>query len=237
EIFHADTTYINTYDSTSQSVYSQYYVDQGERQNRTEPLPFGEGLYSRVIQTRQPVLARTRQEQRAMGVTFAVSPHSEQDLNQSYLGVPILLGDEVTGVVSVQAYKEHAFGENDMRLLQTLANSMSVALENARLFDETERLLKETEERAAELAVITSVQQALAAQVDMQGFYAAVGDKIREIFDAQGAIIGTLNHEARQVAFDYFYEKGDRYYPPPVPFTGLIDYLIRTGEKIVINED
>ena len=46
---------------------------------------------------------------------------------------------------------------------------MGVALENARLFDETQRLLKETEQRAAELAIINSVQQALAAELDMQG--------------------------------------------------------------------
>ena len=36
---------------------------------------------------------------------------------------------------------------------------MSVALESARLFDETNRLLKETEQRTAELAVINSVQE------------------------------------------------------------------------------
>ena len=41
-----------------------------------------------------------------------------------------------------------------MRLLDTLAASLSVALENARLFDETKRLLAETNERAAELAII-----------------------------------------------------------------------------------
>ena len=70
-----------------------------------------------------------------------------------------------------------------MRLLHTLANAMSVALENARLFDETQRLLKETEQRAAELAIINSVQQALAAELNMQGIYDAVGDKIREIFN------------------------------------------------------
>ena len=50
----------------------------------------------------------------------------------------------------------------DIRLLETLANSMSVALENARHFDETQRLLKETEQRNAELAVINSVQEGLA---------------------------------------------------------------------------
>ena len=57
-----------------------------------------------------------------------------------------------------------------------------MALENARLFDETQRLFKQSEQRAAELAIINSVQQALAAELNMQGIYDAVGDKIREIF-------------------------------------------------------
>ena len=51
----------------------------------------------------------------------------------------------------------------------TVAASMGVALENARLFDETQRLFKESEQRAAELAIINSVQQALAAELNMQG--------------------------------------------------------------------
>ena len=76
-----------------------------------------------------------------------------------------------------------------MRLLQTLANSMSVALENARLFDETQRLLKETEQRNAELAIINSVQEGLASKLEMQAIYDLVGDKIREMFDAQGVAI------------------------------------------------
>jgi GAF domain-containing protein len=74
-------------------------------------------------------------------------------------------------------------------LLQTLAGSMSVALENARLFDETQRLYKESEQRAAELAIINSVQQALAAELNMQGIYDAVGDKIREIFGKRDVAI------------------------------------------------
>ena len=69
-----------------------------------------------------------------------------------------------------------------MRLLSTLADSMSVALENARLFAETKRLLEETEQRAAELAVINSVQQGMAAQLDFQGIIDLVGDKLREVF-------------------------------------------------------
>ena len=76
-----------------------------------------------------------------------------------------MVGNKVTSYVSLQNVdKENAFSESDVRLLETLANSMSVALENARLFDETIRLLKETEQRTAELSVINSVQDGLAKE-------------------------------------------------------------------------
>ena len=63
----------------------------------------------------------------------------------------------------------------------TVAASMGVALENARLFDETQRLLKETEQRAAELAVINSIQEGMAAELDFQAIIDLVGDKLREV--------------------------------------------------------
>src|SRR5260221_6473794 len=104
---------------------------------------------------------------------------------RSVLYVPMLVNGEVIGVVSLQNLdRENAFSESDVSLLQTLANSMSVALDNARLFDETQRLLKETEERNAELAVINSLPTALAAQLNHQGNYDAVGGQIRAIFQA-----------------------------------------------------
>ena len=84
--------------------------------------------------------------------------------------MPLKVGDKVTGYVSLQNIdQEHAFSHSDVRLLGTLANSMSVALENARLFDETNRLLKETEQRTAELSVINSVQEGLGKRTGHPG--------------------------------------------------------------------
>ena len=49
-----------------------------------------------------------------------------------------IVGDEGRGRISLQNLdREDAFSESDVRLLTTLAASLSVALENARLFDET----------------------------------------------------------------------------------------------------
>ena len=62
------------------------------------------------------------------------------------------------------------------------------------------RLLTETNERAAELAIINSVQEGLAAKLDMQAMYDLVGDKIQEIFDAQVVDIGLYDLEAGLIA-------------------------------------
>ena len=55
--------------------------------------------------------------------------------------------------------REHAFDEDDQRLLTTLAGSLTVALENA-------RLVQETRQRVAELATVNSVGHALSSQLD-----------------------------------------------------------------------
>src|SRR5262249_25588015 len=54
------------------------------------------------------------------------------------MGVPIIVGDKVWGVVDVQSSRQKAFNEDNVRLLQTLAANMGVALENARLFNEAQ---------------------------------------------------------------------------------------------------
>jgi hypothetical protein len=78
---------------------------------------------------------------------------------------------------------------------------MSVALESARRFDETNRLLKETEQRTAELAVINSVQEGLARELDMQAIYELVGERIRDVFNAQVVVIATFGPGKRYGVF------------------------------------
>ncbi len=231
DIFDAQSINIARYDADLDLFTSLYLVERGVRHS-IDPMKPGP-IFRRLLDTRESLFFETEEEFNA--IRAITVPGTESSKSGIY--VPLNQRNELFGVIALENVdREYAFSEADLRLLATLSNSMSVALENARLFDETQRLLKETEERNAELAVINSVQQALAAQLDMQGIDDAVGDKIRDIFDAQGVIIGTLDRENRQVIFNYFYEKGDRYYPEAVPFTGLIDHVIQTGEKVVINE-
>ena len=117
---------------------------------------------------------------------------------------------EATGVISLQNIdREHAFSDADVRLLTTLAGSLSVALENARLFEETRQ-------RNAELALINEVQRGLAENLDMQAMYDLVGDRLHEIFDAQVVDIGILDPAAGRIRFPYAIERGVRFPDEPI---------------------
>ncbi|MBV6397262.1 MAG: Sensor histidine kinase RcsC [Anaerolineales bacterium] len=235
EIFQADTTYIHSYTAKTQTVFSHYYVERGQR-FPPGALPFGRGLYTKVITSRQPVLFGTQEEYIQAGATIINSPGQDKELNESFLAVPIMHENEVTGVLSIQSYRRNVFNQNDVRLLQTLANAMSVALENARLFDETQRLLKETEQRNAELAIVNSVQGALAAQLDMQTIYDLVGEKIREIFDAHGAGITVVDHVNKVIRVPYLVEDGQLFRDKIVPLgKGLISIVLETKQPLLLN--
>ena len=100
-----------------------------------------------------------------------------------------------------------------MRLLTTVAASLGVALENARLFGETQRLLKETEQRNAELAVINSIQQGMAGSLDFRGIVELVGDKLRTVFGSDNLSIPWWDEQSGMAHVLYAVQHGERVHP------------------------
>ena len=145
--------------------------------------------------------------------------------------VPLVVGGEATGRISLQNIdREHAFSEGDVRLLTTLAGSLSVALENARLFEETRQ-------RNAELALINDVQRGLAENLEMQAMYDLVGERLAQIFDAQTVDIGVVDAAADQIWFPYSIERGVRLIDHPIEIMGFRKIAMETREPVVVNED
>ncbi|HEX8992075.1 MAG TPA: GAF domain-containing protein, partial [Anaerolineales bacterium] len=236
ELFHSTTMSIRLYDRTTNILSYPYVIDAGKR-DRIDPIPLGKGLTAHILETRQTLVINENLEQHMaeLGSYWLVTAEKEND--KSFVGVPILAGDQAIGAVVLGSKKEKAFGDADVRLLQTLTSSMGVALENARLFDETQRLFKAEQQRAAELAIINSVQEGLASKLEMQAIYDLVGDKIRDIFDAQSIMVGVIDPERRTRRIVYGWEKGLRQEARDVAFNKLTERLIESTEPIVINED
>ena len=78
--------------------------------------------------------------------------------------MPLIWANTVRGLINVTDYqREHAFSESDVRLLETLAAVMSVALQNAHLFDENRRRTRESA-ALAEVAVATCLRHSTCRQ-------------------------------------------------------------------------
>jgi len=130
------------------------------------------------------------------------------------------------------------FDKTDLEVITALANQAGTAIENARLFAETQHLLKETEQRANELAIINSVQQGLASKLDVQSIYDLVGDKFREIFDAQVVMISTYDPQSDTVEHRYAVEYDERVYSLGIhPPGGFRSQIIRTRKPFMLNTD
>jgi signal transduction histidine kinase len=62
------------------------------------------------------------------------------------LALPLKVGDEVLGVLDLQDTTLNAFSPNDVQVLQTLADQIAVAIQNAALFDAAQESRAEAEE-------------------------------------------------------------------------------------------
>jgi len=226
-IFQTRTAVITLHDAATNNLATPYSIDQGERLSPPDR-PLG-GLAGEVIQTRRPLRLGSNEASQALHAVIWGTDDAE-----SWLGVPIIAGERALGVISLERLPKNAFSESDERLLATIASNLGVALENARLFDETKRLLTETNERAAELAIINSVQQGLAAKLDMQSMYELVGDKIQEIFDAQVMAIALYDRATLTSRYPYAIERGVRFPEFTGAFSHVTHLLMKEKQALLI---
>ncbi len=144
---------------------------------------------------------------------------------------PLVSGGEVRGRISLQNLdRADAFGDGDIRLITTLAASLSVALENARLFDETKR-------RAAELAIVNSIQRGLSSELDIQSMYELVGERASDVFDANVVDIAIFDPDEDRMHFPFVLERGNRFADHPSPVIGFRRHVRETREPIVVTHD
>jgi sigma-B regulation protein RsbU (phosphoserine phosphatase) len=120
------------YDPSPGQLEFRIRVD-GEVQEEPYVRPLGNALTAQVVNSRKSLLIRDYELEKeklpAMTLWGTGQP------SRSWLGVPMQLGDEVVGVISVQSYSPNAFGESELELLSTIADTVAIAIENARLYE------------------------------------------------------------------------------------------------------
>jgi GAF domain-containing protein len=66
-------------------------------------------------------------------------------LTHSEMALPLKSGNEIIGALDIQSIEQNAFSDDDVEVLESLADQVSLAIQNTRLFDQTNKLLSEAE--------------------------------------------------------------------------------------------
>ncbi len=169
--FEADICYVALHNSERDEIEFPYFNEFGQ-QTGQEPFPFGQGLTSRIISEREPLLLNRESDWEALGTRGVGTPRSRSSASRSW---------PATGRSARSASRarsaEGRFGESDVRLLSTIAANVGVAIQNARLYQEAHR-------RADEMSALAEVGQEISATLDVQAVLERIGDRVRELLSA-----------------------------------------------------
>ncbi len=105
-------------------------------------LRMGEGITGWVAEHRKPVAISAKAYEDAR---FKFFSSLKEDKYESFLSVPILSKNQLTGVINLQYRKSHPFKPAEITLLNTIAKLVQGSIENAKLFTETAKRNKEIE--------------------------------------------------------------------------------------------
>jgi PAS domain S-box-containing protein/putative nucleotidyltransferase with HDIG domain len=225
QLMPAEAFVITLLDEQSQETVGAYLVDKGGRW-QPDRTPAGVGLSGMVISTGKPVITND--------LTVDPIPGSihfgEEEEVRSILAVPLRLGDKVTGMLSVQSYKPYAYTSDDQTLLEMLAAHAAVAIENARLYAETFRRLKELE-------AVNHISTALRSAQTVDDMLPSLLEETLQVLESDSGVIwlydpaeGVLKEKVARGWFTTIHEM------PVKPGEGIAGTVFKTGQVNVSKE-
>ena len=221
--------YIATYDHETGMIGFPLFYDNGE----TSVLPPSEmkdspGLTGFVIQTRQmlyiPDVLAEEAARKYKAIDFGGDP------SRSYVGVPLLVGDRVVGVISMQCSQPNAYHPDQIRLLETIATQTAGAIENARLFEEVRV-------RAEQMTALFDIGITVTSGLDMEQVLQTLLEKCRQVLPVEAFYIGILDPETGWIHHPLAFDRGEY---PLIPSRdihlnpGLSGYVINNRKTLYV---
>jgi len=164
-------------------------------------LPMGDGLGGLVAQTAAPYATASYFTDPRFDHTEDIDAGVRDEGLVAILGVPLLLGTRVLGVLYAADRSERTFDRSEVALLVSLAAHAAIALDNARLLDETRLALDElsaaTRESRAHTAAVERATSAHDRFVDVVLRGGSVDDVAAAVTDTLGGAVTVLDQDGR----------------------------------------
>jgi PAS domain S-box-containing protein len=150
QVVAAECFYVALYDADTEEIHFPFFRDH-DVPITVGPVDLDTGLTGRVLRSGHTLYVPD--------LLDTATPESQQvrlagaALPRSFVAIPLVLRDEVLGVLSVQNYRPAAYDAADIHLLETIATQAAIAVDNARLYTGARRAREATEAANRELAM------------------------------------------------------------------------------------
>jgi GAF domain-containing protein len=147
------------------------------------------------------------------------------------LALPLISRGQVIGAMTVQSERPTAFSDDDITVLQTMADQLANAIENA-------RLLEQEQTRAQELTVLNEMSRALSAELELAAVLRNVYQYTSRLMDATNLYVALYDAEQDEISFP-LYAEGELIRTSTGRKTGqgLTEHVIRTRAPLLISEN
>ena len=136
----------------------------------------GNSMIGAAVQNRQGRIALDVGEE----AVFFENPHLPD--TRSEMALPLVVGDEVIGALTVQSTEGAAFHDEDIAALQTMADQLAVAIQNSNLHREKQTLLRQAERRTRLLQAANRVGKEATSILDLNAMLPQTVDIICEAY-------------------------------------------------------
>jgi len=150
---------------------------------------------------------------------------------RSWMGAPMAAHDRVLGMLAMSSDEAGFFTPDRVRLVSLVANQAATALENARLFEETQ-------DRTRELKALLEVSGAVASTLELRPLASVVLDQLRNIIDYNGASLLLLEDQALTIIEDRAVEGAQEVIGFSIPLSRAqpLWERLRAGKPVIIKD-
>jgi PAS domain S-box-containing protein len=148
----------------------------------------GDNPNAEVVRRRAPLIVADAQ---AAYSEFRQEPYTHI---RSWLGVPLLYGDELLGMIALDSTQLDFYHKEHARLALTFANQAAVAIQNARLYEETVQ-------RGREEALLNQALRAVTSTLDLEAALVALEQGVREMVPHQRLGVALLDETEENLEF------------------------------------
>ena len=229
-----DTTnlFVSLYDEAKQEITPIFVINDRERV-QVPPRKLGNGLTDTVLRTCEPLFIPDDMSGHMKNLGIEVITLGDTRMAQCWLGAPLLVGESVLGVIGLQSIETpNLFNEHHRDLLTAISSQAAIAIQNARLFEETQT-------RTRELDALNELNQRLSAQLDVDQVLPEIYRGVERLISAKNFYIGLYSPERNEVTFPLNVSESvvDLNIATIPADKGLTGYVLRTRKPILIPEN